>query len=248
VQSEAQFKDAIYDTWAEHIGVSPDAIRHFGYHIQTLDDLNDTNQIQLFKIGSFTYIRCGANLHDTLDNALQAIQQTSPSHIISGEDLAEHLVNKNIDYDHIEQVFYLYPPDFTSVQPNQYHIRQLSEADTNAFEIFKNACTQEEYEDSWVNVTDELSYGAFDGDLLIGCASMYMLWGFADPGILVHPDYRGQGIGKQLISKICEWVIAENRIMNYRCTTDNHASAHLAQRLGFKKHFEIEDLRVVDGE
>ncbi|MEO0595468.1 MAG: GNAT family N-acetyltransferase, partial [Chloroflexota bacterium] len=243
-----KFEDKIYATWAKHIGLPKEDLRKRGYHIERLEDLDGTQTVQLFKLGHFAYLRCDAQLYDLLTEAVGQLIADDTVQDVSGDDLQGVLTQKRLDYDHIERVFYLHPDDFMPVPDSDLPIRALTEADTPALELLKTQCTEEEFEDSWVSATDELSFGAFDGDRLVACASMYQLWGFADPGVLVDPAYRKRRLGVAVVSKICEQVIADGLVMNYRCTVDNIASMKLATRLGFKQHFVIEVFKITDVE
>lgn len=238
--SKKEFEQKIYDIWATEIGLPSEAIQLDGNYVVTSDSLKDTNTIQIFKLGSFSYIRCGDHLFDKLSRLIQDRNLVRSSGI-SFKYLETNLpTTAKLEVDHIERVLYLHPDDFRPAPQINFHTRQLSETDADAMEKLKSACTLEEYEDSWVSVTDELAFGAFHEGELIACASMYTMWGFADPGILVHPNHRGYGIGKNLISNICEQVLQSGKIMNYRCTVDHNISTSLAQSLGFKQYFEIE--------
>ncbi|MEO1165960.1 MAG: GNAT family N-acetyltransferase, partial [Chloroflexota bacterium] len=241
-----KFEDKIYATWADHIGLPKEDLRKRGYHIERLEDLDSTQSVQLFKLGRFAYLRCDAQLYDLLTEAICQLIADDTVQDVSGNDIKGVLTQKQLDYDHTERVFYLHPDDFMPVPDSDLPIRALTEVDTPALELLKTQCTEEEFEDSWVSATDELSFGAFDGDRLVACASMYQLWGFADPGVLVDPAYRKRRLGVAVVSKICEQVIADGLIMNYRCTVDNIASMKLATRLGFKQHFVIEVFKITD--
>jgi len=81
---------------------------------------------------------------------------------------------------------------------------------------------------------------------MVACASLYDWRGFGDPGVLVHPDYRKRGLGKAVVSPICQWVLNQGRVMNYRCGSRNTGSARIAKSLGFTQYFEIEVFKLVD--
>lgn len=56
-------------------------------------------------------------------------------------------------------------------------------------------------------------------------------------GIMVHPDYQGQGIGKQLMEAVLD--MADNWLMLVRVEltvyADNHRAIHLYEKYGFEK-------------
>lgn len=236
-----EFEKAIDSIWAKAFDLSPNKFQQDGITIQKYNKLKGEEQIHVYKIGKHIVIRCSEDFYDELKQAVD------PANIIFDSNIANlKLANHTLETDHIEKVHYLFSADFKPYTQSAFPIQQLSAEHQEALEELKSACTQYEFEDSWVSATDELSIGAFDGDKLVACASMYDWQGFADPGVLVHPDYRKRGLGKATISAICEWVLAKNRIMDYRCNIDNVASASLAESLGFTQYHSIEVYKVIN--
>lgn len=83
--------------------------------------------------------------------------------------------------------------------------------------------------------------GCYYKDLLVSAASATHYWAnFADLGIITHPDFRGKGLGKAVVSALTERVLKEtNKIPLYRADEiANPASFKIAQSLGYKKKSE----------
>jgi GNAT superfamily N-acetyltransferase len=167
-------------------------------------------------------------------------------HGMTGAEMQSELLDKTLDYEYVELLFYLYPDDFKPYTQTEFEVRQLFEDDKDALDALKSACTPQDVDEGWVHVTDELCYGAFDGDKMVACATMFEWRGFADPGVLVHPAYRRRGLGKAVVSAICQWVLDHGRVMNYRCVSTNIGSAEVARSLGFTQYFEIEEFKVIN--
>ena len=239
--SDKNFKHRIHQTWATALELPIDIFQQEGTHISRIDKLKGTGAVHLYHIGEHTIIRCDSEIADKLSDTVDDIYaHKGHQSAIHGIHLNEVFTDESLHLDHIEKLHYLNPEHFKPFSTTDYPVQYLSATDQAAVEILKSACTVYEYEDSWVSAEDECATGAFDGEKLIACASMYQWMGFADPGVLIHPDYRGKGLGKATISALCEWALKQGRLIDYRCTTDNMVSAKLAESLGFQQYYHLE--------
>lgn len=141
----------------------------------------------------------------------------------------------------------LHAPDYIYYLPNnnvpdtrekeEYVIRALSkERDREVFIQFESSCLEEDLDGAYVSLDHWLVYGVFDTDRLVGVSSMY-LWDdtqIADLGIIIHNEYRGEGIATRLVQTICREVVTRGYVPQYRCQIDNDASVALAAAVGFK--------------
>ncbi|WP_341756846.1 MULTISPECIES: GNAT family N-acetyltransferase [unclassified Candidatus Tisiphia] len=58
--------------------------------------------------------------------------------------------------------------------------------------------------------------------------------GYADIGIITHPDYRGKGYGTQIASHLIKQCLHTKITPKWSCNVDNRASLHTALKLGFE--------------
>jgi predicted GNAT family acetyltransferase len=63
-------------------------------------------------------------------------------------------------------------------------------------------------------------------------------------GVLIHPNYRGRGLGKAVVSALCEWCIENDVVPMYRVFSDHDHSRRIARALGFREMVTIETLNV----
>jgi GNAT superfamily N-acetyltransferase len=109
------------------------------------------------------------------------------------------------------------------------------------------ACTEEELDAAAICVEepDPVIYGLFDGGQLVAYAS-HCYWDnvIADIGVLIHPGYRGRGLGKAVVSDLCEWCIRNDIVSMYRVFSDHIHSRRIPEALGFKQLVFIETLKV----
>ncbi|MGE5602127.1 MAG: GNAT family N-acetyltransferase, partial [Nitrososphaerales archaeon] len=84
--------------------------------------------------------------------------------------------------------------------------------------------------------------GCFADGRLLAASSGYRRAGFMDLGVLTHPGFRGQGLGKAVAGALCAWCAEQGVIAQYRCNTTNAASQALARALNFRLFFHSESL------
>ncbi|MGM0438417.1 MAG: GNAT family N-acetyltransferase [Bacillota bacterium] len=153
-------------------------------------------------------------------------------------NLSKHKIKDRTIY------LFLKPNDFNNpFFENEFRISRLDKKYKRQFEKFEGECSKNDLEEALVSLEDSVVFGCFYKDKLIGIAS-YWFWGenIADIGVVVHPKYRQQGVGKVLVSKLCKWGINNQKINLYRHNEINKKSHFLALSLNFKNHFFVEDM------
>jgi GNAT superfamily N-acetyltransferase len=110
------------------------------------------------------------------------------------------------------------------------------------------ACTEEDLDEAEISIDkpDPVIYGIFAGGQLVAYAS-HRYWDdvIADIGVLIHPGYRSRGLGKAVVSALCEWCIANDVVPMYRVFSDHTHSLRISQALGFKEMVLIETSKVM---
>ncbi|MBO3697811.1 GNAT family N-acetyltransferase [Roseivirga sp. E12] len=123
-----------------------------------------------------------------------------------------------------------------------------------ASEIEEQPIRESRYKEILDN-SDDFIMGYFDNSVLMGIGGFRrepslklkhkgFLW-----GIYTHPDYRGKGIGKQLVQALVTkaFEIATLTQVNLSTRTDNHAALRLYEQLGFIKYGEEHNSSCIDG-
>ncbi|WP_027339240.1 GNAT family N-acetyltransferase [Halonatronum saccharophilum] len=180
------------------------------------------------------------------DNLVERIDQSG---IVSRVDINQLKSMMGLDKHRVEDrtvYLFLNPSDYKgSFLGEKYIISKLDKSYDKEFKVFKSECSKRDLDEGLVSLDDPIVYGCFDNHKLVGVASFW-LWGekIGDIGVVVHPDYRRQSIGKALVSKLSNWGINNQRISLYRHTEKNLRSHELALSLNFKKHLVVEDMRL----
>jgi predicted GNAT family acetyltransferase len=97
----------------------------------------------------------------------------------------------------------------------------------------------------FVDEPDPVIFGMLDRGQLVAYAShRYRGEVIADIGVLVHPDYRSRGLGKAVVSVLCEWCIHNDVVPMYRAFSDHTHSMRIGRALGFQEMVSIEALEL----
>jgi hypothetical protein len=122
----------------------------------------------------------------------------------------------NLDHHKVgDKTIYLFlnPTDYKEecLDP-KYSILSIDETYNKQFEEFKNDCSKRDLDEGLVSIEDPVVFGCFHEEKLVGVTS-YWFWGetIADIGVVIHPKYRKKGIGKALVSKLCDWGINKKK-------------------------------------
>ena len=97
----------------------------------------------------------------------------------------------------------------------------------------------------YVDEPDPVIFGLFNGDKMIAYTS-HRYWEdlICDIGVLVHPQFRNLGLGKAVVSALCEWCIENEKIPMYRVFDDHLHSVRIPEALGFQKLITISSISI----
>lgn len=83
-----------------------------------------------------------------------------------------------------------------------------------------------------------------DEHIVSECYTDYLGGGYAEIGVVTHPDYRGQGFAKQVVS-YCINRLDQNYIPIWSCQVNNRSSLKVAIKVGFSiSRYYVQMVRV----
>jgi GNAT superfamily N-acetyltransferase len=126
-------------------------------------------------------------------------------------------------------------PSFRSV--THPAVRALFAADTAALRQLAAACDADAWEHSGITFDDPHLFGLIVDGLVVAAARGRPGWGeTAHVGVVTHPDHRGRGYGRAVVSATTAQALAEGFIVLYQTALVNRPSVALATGLGYREY------------
>ena len=118
--------------------------------------------------------------------------------------------------------------------------------DEDKLEELLSALSYEDRARGEVSTEDDFSCCLIKEGRIIGAAGAVFDGVLADISVCVHPDFRGRGIGRRLVSSLCRKIQAKGIVPVYRVEESNTSSVKLAQSLSLTLGFTMEGAQVVE--
>ncbi|MCJ7625027.1 MAG: hypothetical protein MUO76_16120 [Anaerolineaceae bacterium] len=159
--------------------------------------------------------------------------------LIRSEHLSVNLQSIFYDYYLPLSNFRVHHPD------NNFVIRRLSVEDRGSLNALFCECRPEEVEIADISLNDPAVFGCYNAKGLVSVASSLLInEAIADVKFLTHPANRGKGLGKSVLSALCEWGMDQGYIMRFHGCPGNSSAAGLVRGIGFMKYHTLENLEV----
>jgi len=231
----------IDEYWRDRLGCNIDDLRRVGTTIHVRKDEKNVNYILLFRTKSASIVKVNPQHLSTVTRAFEGISQTA---YLTAAQLQSLLKGLSIKIRVPEYAYYLGLDNFQPVK--SAHVRQLNASDRESLENLQNACTSKETELGEVEIHHPAIFGCFVDNQLVAAASLIFDGEIiADVGALTHPNFRGCGFGKTVVTALCQWGLEQHRILQYWTMHSNVNSMKLALSLGFSKYATEELLYLV---
>ncbi|MCF8008481.1 MAG: GNAT family N-acetyltransferase [Halanaerobiales bacterium] len=207
------------------------------------DEYAKKKRITIYQTQFNSIIFTDISLYKEIKNEIDKINNNKISISELKAVLSDHSFTKDSD----THCLFLNPERFKKIDtPLDYQIKEINKNNKEQMIKLKKRCSKYDLEQAQVSLKDPYILGCFNKNELISVAS-YWYWGegLADIGIITHPEYRKMGIGKAIISNLCEQGININRINLYRHDENNTVSRKLGLSLNFEEKMIIETCRII---
>ena len=232
------FEKTVYGYWASRFNCDAEVFSQDRISIFADEQYKNKEGLVLYQIGKLRIIRISPALEKEIGDPSKF--QDAGETFSNEELLAKLLGNKyQIEKKSVLLDHFLAAPDFIpQPTPDEFALKRLDpKIDKKLLtELFK-ACTAAELDDADIILDDPdpvIMGLIYNGELAAYASHRY--WGdeeIADIGVLIHPNYRGQGLGKGIVSSLCAWCIKNNVVPMYRVFDDNMISKKIPTKLGF---------------
>jgi len=243
----AGLSEVAYGYWAERFGVAPESFHCAGTVIARDKVLGEAGLVYVYGIGQRSVVRIGAELADGIgllrldgdasatlsaDELKAMIEPFYP--VVTGRSLM-------ICYLDGEQFRPFHGPGNLSAR------RVHPQWDNELLLDLYDACTEADLDEAevYVDEPDSVIFGLFDEGLLAAYAG-HRYWGetIADIGVLIRPEYRSRGLGKAVVTLLCEWCLDNDVLPMYRAPADHLHSRGIARALGFQEMVVVKTLEL----
>jgi GNAT superfamily N-acetyltransferase len=215
--------------WASFLGCTPAQLETPGTWVGPHAGLADYQGVYLLRRGESCVVSVPAPLLARVTAQLSGLPAAASFDVTR----LRHLFG-----DAVERIVgpawqgYLRADDFRpAAEPN---VRQLTATDDPTLRRLEEACDEQEWEQVGIGRAEQVVFGAFVGDQLVAAA-------MGEPrvatllhiGIITHPDYRGHGHGRAVVSAISAYGLAVGLVPRYQALAANTPSVAIARALGF---------------
>jgi RimJ/RimL family protein N-acetyltransferase len=233
-------------TWQRAFPALTDPVDEPGTSVLSDPQPPPTAWVSLWPVGRRVVTRVAPDVAEQLQAVLDELP---PGHRMTADDVATCWPDRPIDRAP-QHLHALDPATFrpASRAPDQ-QVRELTERDRDDLERFLGRCSPDEREDGDVDIggEHELTVGTLiDGDI-VAVASMFEWRGFSDLGVLTAPQLRRQGAGRAAVSALCQRLLDGPRVVVYRYSSENLASAGVARSLALAPLGVAESVRPSEG-
>jgi GNAT superfamily N-acetyltransferase len=123
------------------------------------------------------------------------------------------------------------------------HVRSLTSADRESFLHLAAACDPIEWEHSALGTGVENVFGYFEGgELLAACKTVRRGPRAADHGVITHPEHRGHGYGRAVVSASMQHALDRGDLVVYQTLVANLPAVAIARALGchdYARHLAV---------
>jgi RimJ/RimL family protein N-acetyltransferase len=217
-------------TWQRAFPELTDPVDEPGTSVLSDPQTPTTAWVSLWPVGQRVVTRVAPDVAEQLQAVLDG---RPPGHRLTADDVATCWPDRPAERAP-QRLHALDPATFRPASPAPgQQVRELTEVDRYDFEQFLGPCSRDDREEGDVDIggEHELTMGMQIEDRIVAVASMFEWRGFSDLGVLTGPRLRRQGTGKAVVSALCQRLLDGPRVVLYRYSLDNLASAGVAHAL-----------------
>ena len=218
--------------WAAFFGLSPQAFLEPGIQVVAHRQLGNYRGVWLFRHHAALCLSAPPDLVRDLQAAVRAFTVQS----LFSEAGVRALLGPRVA-ELIGPVYqgYVERPSFRPVMHPA--VRALFAADTAALRQLATACDADAWEHSGITLDDPRLFGLIVDGLVVAAARCRPGWGeTAHVGVVTHPDHRGRGYGRAVVSATTAQALAEGFVVLYQTALANRPSVALATGLGYREY------------
>lgn len=139
--------------------------------------------------------------------------------------------------------------DKTSFKPAKSPARILTAADEAAMRELAEGCGETAWKQSKIAVDRQTNFGLFTGGKLVAASGYLNMGGLlAYIGVITHPDHRGKGHAKSVVTASMTHAIEKGLLPMWRTLEAHDTAVKLAGAMGFQKYASTLDVQLTEDE
>lgn len=226
-------RQSIYRDWSERLGCKISDMSSSNIVVrQHAGALKEYHGIYCFYNGTTCIISAPSEYVSRINIA---VSERQPEEAFDVELLTNSIDSEN--YQLVGPAYQGYIDDSSFMEQETHNIVELvTEHQLASLQDFRLACSQTEWEHSDIDLQRRPILARFCDKKIVAAGSWRVeRSGTLSVGVISHPDYRGQGYGKEVVSALTSKGVKTGATVHFQTLKSNTSSVAIAKSLGFKE-------------
>ncbi len=229
--------------WAGYFGCTVEDLNGNATRVFTHAALKSADLALAFRHGDACIISVPESSPEIERSKLRAVK---PPQAFDAEFLAKVFV---IDSDKVTGPAWVGVADRASFRPSKSQARLLTSADEAAMRDLAEGCGETAWKQSKIELDRLTNFGLFVGPKLVAASGYVNMGGvLAYIGVITHPDHRGKGYAKSVVTASMTHALEKSLLPMWRTLEAHEAAVQLAGAMGFQKYASTLDVQLTPDE
>jgi len=229
--------------WATYFGCSLEDLNGSATKVFTHAALKGIDMALAFRHGNALIVSVPESSPEIERSKLRAAK---PAQAFDAQFLAKVFV---ITSDKITGPAWVGVADRSSFKPAKSPARLLTAADEAAMRDLAEGCGETAWKQSKIAVDRQTNFGLFVGPKLVAASGYLNMDGvLAYIGVITHPDHRGKGHAKSVVTASMTHALEHNLLPMWRTLDAHETAVQLAGAMGFQKYASTLDVQLTEDE
>jgi len=229
--------------WASYFGCTLEDLNGSATRVFTHVALADYDGALAFRHGD----ACILSVPESTPEIERAkLRAAKPAQAFDAQFLAKVFV---INSDKVTGPAWVGVADRTSFKPAKSPARLLTAADEAAMRELAEGCGETAWKQSKIAVDRQTNFGLFVGPRLVAASGYLNMGGLlAYIGVITHPDHRGKGYAKSVVTASMSHALEKGLLPMWRTVDAHETAVQLAGAMGFQKYASTLDVQLTEDE
>lgn len=229
--------------WASYFGCAVEDLNGSATKVFTHAALRNYDGALAFRHGNALIVSVPDSSPEIERSKLRAAK---PAQAFDANFLAKVFV---INSDNITGPAWVGVADRSSFKPAKSPARLLTAADEAAMRELAEGCGETAWKQSKIAIDRQTNFGMFVGPKLVAASGYLNMDGvLAYIGVITHPDHRGKGHAKSVVTASMTHALEHGLIPMWRTLDAHDTAVKLAGAIGFEKYAATLDVQLTEDE